>query len=170
MSRSNFHWGAPRTYRELLKLGLKVSRATVANYMVLRRLRRGPGWRVFLRNELAGLRHNGLTVELKEVWEELRALWPWRQGLGYGSEARLIVGPRSGRSVLKSSGRGWTSIFVCMDSRGLFEPDNAFGIIRVAGLARDSPARTSNPEDQGPRSAPPALGWKVGISDDRCAA
>jgi hypothetical protein len=87
MSRSNFLWSAPRIHGELLKLGLKVSQATVAKYMVPLGLRRGPSWRVFLRNEWAGLRDNGLTVELKEAWDELRALWPWSQGLNYGSEA-----------------------------------------------------------------------------------
>jgi hypothetical protein len=92
MSRSNFLWGAPRIHGELLKLGLKVSQTTVAKYMVPRRLRRGPCWRVFLRNELAVLRDNGLTVELKEAWEELRALGPWRQGLRYGSETSSLSG------------------------------------------------------------------------------
>jgi hypothetical protein len=47
LSRANCLWGAPRIHGELLKLGLKVSEATVAKYMVPRRLRRGPGWRVF---------------------------------------------------------------------------------------------------------------------------
>ena len=42
MSRSNCLWGAPRIHGELRKLGLKVSEATVAKYMVARRLRRGP--------------------------------------------------------------------------------------------------------------------------------
>jgi hypothetical protein len=59
MSRSNFLWGAPRLHGELLKLGLKASQATVAKYMVPRRLRRGPCWRVFLRNEL---RRCGTTI------------------------------------------------------------------------------------------------------------
>ena len=86
MSRSNLLWGAPRIHGELLKLGLKVSQATVAKYMVPLGLRRGPSWRVFLRNELAGLRDNGLTVELKDAWDELRALWPWNQGLNLGPE------------------------------------------------------------------------------------
>ena len=147
MSRSNLLWGAPRIHGELLKLGLKVSQATVAKYMVPRRLRRGPGWGVFLRNELAILRDNGLTAELKEAWDELRVLWPWRQELGYGSEARLMVGPGSSRSVLDSTGPGWTFVFASMESRGCprSEPENASGIIRLPGLARDSQARTSNP-------------------------
>ena len=172
MSRSNLLWGAPRIHGELLKLALKVSQATVAKYMVPLGLRRGPSWRVFLRNELAGLRDNVLTVELKEAWDELRALWPWSQGLNYGSETRPIVGPGSGGPFLGSTGPGWTSVFASMDSHGCprSEPDNASGVIRLPGLARDSPARTSNPEDQGPPSAPSALGWKVELSDDRCAA
>lgn len=116
-----------------------MSQATVAKYMVPRRLRRGPGWRVFLRNALAVLRDNRLTVELKEVREELRAPWPWRQGFSYGSEARLMVGPRSGRLVLGSPSPGSASVFASIDSRGCprSEPANAFGIIGVAGLARD---------------------------------
>jgi len=172
MNRSNFLWGAPRIHGELLKLGLQVSQATGAKYMVPRRLRRSPDWQVFLRNELAGPRDHGLTVELKEAWDELRALGPWRPGLGYGSETRLSVGPGSSRSALDSTGPRWTSVFASMDSRGCprSEPDNASVIIRVPGLARDSPARTSKREDRGPPSAPSALGRKVELSDDRCAA
>ena len=172
MSRSNLLWGAPRIHGELLKLGLKVSPATVAKYMVPLGLRRGPRWRVFLRNELAGLRANGLTVALKEAWDELRARWPWSRGLNYGSKTRPMVGAGSGGSFLGSTGPGGTSVLASMDSRGgpRSEPDNASGIIRFPGLARDSPARTSNPEDPWPPSAPPALGWKVELSDDRCAA
>jgi len=118
---------------------LPVPQATVAKYMVPRRLRRGPDWRVFLKNELAELWENGLAVELKEAWEELRALWPWRQRLSYGSETRLIVGHGSRVLVLDSTGPGWTSVFASRDSLGSqrSEPDNAFGIIGVPGLARD---------------------------------
>jgi hypothetical protein len=78
MSRANCLWGAPQIHGELLKLGLKVSVATVAKHMVPRRLRRGPGWRVFLRNQLAGLQESGLSVELKEAWYDLKGLWVWR--------------------------------------------------------------------------------------------
>ena len=149
MSRSNLLWGAPRIHGELLKLGLKVSQATVAKYMVPLGLRRGPRWRVFLRNELAGLWANGLTVARKEAWDALRARWPWSQGLNYGSEIGPLVGPGSGDPLLGSTGPGWTSVLANMDLRECprSEPDNASGIIRLPGRARDSPARTSNPED-----------------------
>ncbi len=48
MSTANPFWGAPRIHGELLKLGIKVSQATVAKYMI--RLRRPPSqsWRTFL--------------------------------------------------------------------------------------------------------------------------
>ena len=48
-------WGAPRIHGELLKLGIEVSQATVAKYMVRRRGRPSPTWRSFLRNEAIGI-------------------------------------------------------------------------------------------------------------------
>src|SRR5271163_2091852 len=48
MSSANPLWGAPRIHGELLKLGIEVSQATVAKYMVRRR--GAPTWRNFLRN------------------------------------------------------------------------------------------------------------------------
>jgi hypothetical protein len=105
--------------------------------MVSPRLRRGSCWRVFLRNELAGLRANGLTVELKEAWDELRARWPWSQGLNYGSKTRPMVGPGSDGPFLGCTGPGGTSVLASMDSRGgpSSEPDNASGILRLTELA-----------------------------------
>jgi putative transposase len=52
MSQANPRWGAPRIHGELLKLGVNVSQATVAKYMV--RPRRPPSqtWRTFLANHL----------------------------------------------------------------------------------------------------------------------
>jgi putative transposase len=53
MSEANPRWGAPRIHGELLKLGIEVSQATVAKYMV--RLRQPPSqaWRTFLTNHMA---------------------------------------------------------------------------------------------------------------------
>jgi transposase InsO family protein len=50
MSRTNALWGAPRIQSELLKLGIKVSQASVTKYMV--RVPKPPSqtWRTFLRN------------------------------------------------------------------------------------------------------------------------
>src|SRR5271163_1024032 len=53
MSSANPLWGAPRIHGELLKLGIEVSQATVAKYMVRRR--GAPTWRSFLRNHAEGI-------------------------------------------------------------------------------------------------------------------
>jgi hypothetical protein len=50
MNAANPLWGAPRIHGELLKLGIEVSQATVAKYMVRRRGAPSPTWRTFLRN------------------------------------------------------------------------------------------------------------------------
>jgi putative transposase len=55
MSRANPLWGAPRIHGELLKLGIEISQATVAKYMVRRRGTPSPTWRSFLRNQAAGI-------------------------------------------------------------------------------------------------------------------
>ncbi len=55
MSLANPLWGAPRIHGELLKLGIKVSQATVAKYMA--RPQRPPSqtWRAFLNNHVSQL-------------------------------------------------------------------------------------------------------------------
>jgi transposase InsO family protein len=55
MSVANPLWGAPRIHGELLKLGIEISQATVAKYMVRRRGTPSPTWRSFLRNQAAGI-------------------------------------------------------------------------------------------------------------------
>jgi transposase InsO family protein len=55
MSKANPLWGAPRIHGELLKLGIEVSQATVAKYMVRRPRTLSPTWRCFLRNEAIGI-------------------------------------------------------------------------------------------------------------------
>ncbi|HYR83914.1 MAG TPA: hypothetical protein VE422_07530 [Terriglobia bacterium] len=55
MSRMNVLWGAPRIYSELLKLGIKVSQATVAKYMVRPRKPTSQTWRTFLNNHVRQL-------------------------------------------------------------------------------------------------------------------
>jgi transposase InsO family protein len=54
MSSANALWGAPRIHGEMLKLGFKISQATVAKYMVRRPSRPSPTWRSFLHNQVAG--------------------------------------------------------------------------------------------------------------------
>jgi transposase InsO family protein len=55
MSSANPLWGAPRIYGELLKLGIEVSQATVAKYMVRRRGTPSQNSRTFLRNQAQGI-------------------------------------------------------------------------------------------------------------------
>ena len=70
MSRDNRLWGAPRLHGELAKLGIKVSRTTVATYMNRRSSPPSPTWRTFIRNQapdilLAGMTHGIFTVTVK---------------------------------------------------------------------------------------------------------
>ena len=48
-------WGAPRLHGELLKLGIEVSQATVAKYMVKHRKPPSQTWRTFLENHVKQL-------------------------------------------------------------------------------------------------------------------
>ena len=50
MSLTNRLWGAPRIHGELLKLGIKVSQATVGRYLPWRPKVPSPTWRSFLHN------------------------------------------------------------------------------------------------------------------------
>ena len=53
ISRENPLWGAPRIHGELLKLGIDVSEATVARYMVKGPRQPSPTWRSFIRNHFS---------------------------------------------------------------------------------------------------------------------
>src|ERR1022692_3605520 len=55
MSGANPLWGAPRIHGELLKLGIEISQATVAKYMVRRGGTPSQTWRSFLRNQAQGI-------------------------------------------------------------------------------------------------------------------
>jgi hypothetical protein len=55
MSRANPLWGAPRIHGELLKLGIKISQATVGRWMPWRPRVPSSTWRSFLRNHLPDL-------------------------------------------------------------------------------------------------------------------
>ncbi len=50
MSTANPLWGAPRIHGELLELGIQLSQATVAKYMVRQRKPPSQTWRTFLEN------------------------------------------------------------------------------------------------------------------------
>ena len=52
MSQKDPSWGAPRIHGELVKLGIDVSQATVAKYMVRHRRPPSQTWRTFLANHI----------------------------------------------------------------------------------------------------------------------
>jgi putative transposase len=55
MSNANPLWGAPRIHGELLKLGIKISQATVGRWMPWRPKVPSSTWRSFLRNHLPNI-------------------------------------------------------------------------------------------------------------------
>jgi putative transposase len=55
ISLANPRWGAPRIHGELLKLGIQVSQATLAKYMVRYRKPPSQHWRTFLKNHIQTL-------------------------------------------------------------------------------------------------------------------
>jgi hypothetical protein len=52
MSLANPGWGAPRIHGELLKLGIAVSKTTVAKYMIRNRRPPSQTWKTFLKNHM----------------------------------------------------------------------------------------------------------------------
>jgi len=54
MGRANPLWGAPRIHGELLKLGIEISQATIAKYMIRRPGSPSPTWHSCLRNQALG--------------------------------------------------------------------------------------------------------------------
>lgn len=55
MNLANPRWGAPRIHGELLKLGIEVSQATVAKYMLRHRKPPSQTWRSFLENHVKNM-------------------------------------------------------------------------------------------------------------------
>ena len=55
MSLANPRWGAPRIHGELLKLGIQMSQATVAKYMLRHRKPPSQSWQTFLKNHTKDL-------------------------------------------------------------------------------------------------------------------
>ena len=83
MSRANPLRGAPRIHRELLKLGLTVSQATVSKYMLRPRRPPSQAWRAFLKNHvlfvLVVLTHSRRRLVPGNVTEHPTAEWTARQ-------------------------------------------------------------------------------------------
>src|ERR1700681_795817 len=74
MSVANRLWGAPRIHGELLKLGIKVSQATVGRYMPWRPKVPSPTWRSFLHNHLTDIAAIDMFVVATATFRLLYAL------------------------------------------------------------------------------------------------
>ena len=74
MSRANPLWGAPRIHGELLKLGIKISQATVGRWMPWRPKVPSPTWRSFLRNHLPDIAAIDMFVVATATFDLLYAL------------------------------------------------------------------------------------------------
>jgi transposase InsO family protein len=70
MSRENPIWGAPRIHSELMKLGIKISEASVAKYMVRKPKSPSQTWRTFLDNHLTQLASIDFFT-IHTVWFEI---------------------------------------------------------------------------------------------------
>jgi hypothetical protein len=64
MSQENVLWGAPRIQGELAKLGMRLSRTTIAKYMARRLGPPSPTWHTFLRHQAYDVVASGAYAEL----------------------------------------------------------------------------------------------------------
>ena len=74
MSNANPLWGAPRIHGELLKLGIKISQATVGRWMPWRPKVPSPTWRSFLHNHLTDIAAIDMFVVATATFRILYAL------------------------------------------------------------------------------------------------
>jgi putative transposase len=74
MSNANPLWGAPRIHGELLKLGIKISQATVGRWIPWRPKVSSPTWRSFLRNHLPDIAAIDMFVVFTATFQLLYAL------------------------------------------------------------------------------------------------
>jgi putative transposase len=74
MSNANPLWGAPRIHGELLKLGIKISQATVGRWMPWQPKVPSPTWRSFLRNHLPDIAAIDMFVVATATFQLLYAL------------------------------------------------------------------------------------------------
>jgi len=89
MNAANPLWGAPRIHGEILKLGIEISQATVAKYMVRRRGGPSPTWRSFLRNQAAGIAASDMFIVVSASFRLLYVM--------------VILGHEPGRSCARLS-------------------------------------------------------------------
>src|ERR1700720_1570162 len=149
MNAANPLWGAPRIHGELLKLGIEISQATVAKYMVRRRGTPSSTWRSFLHNQLEGiaaidmfvvasvsfrllfvmviLRHDRRKIMRTAVTEHPTSAWLSRQ------VTEAFPWDTAPRYLLRDRDTSYGAEFLCWRTRRFhsfamhsgFDPDNA---------------------------------------------
>jgi hypothetical protein len=126
MSRDNVLWGAPRIQGELAKIGINVSRTTVAKYMTRRRYPPSPTWRTFLRNQAPELVVAEIYAELSG---RLRAV----------STGVVHAFQRWVRGIVS----GWVRRFRCHDAPPFTEQTNLVAVLIAWALGSADPVRVS---------------------------
>ena len=100
MNQENILWGAPRIQGELAKLGVRVSRTTIAKYMARRPGPPSPTWRAFMRHHVYDLIASGAYADLARRRHSLyvtvmstlqRWLSSWMMRGGQRSSRRDVV-------------------------------------------------------------------------------
>jgi hypothetical protein len=110
MSRDNVLWGTPRIHGELAMLGIKVSRTTVAKYMIRRPYPPSATWRTCIRNHASELIGREASAELLQsvralsAWL-LMALRCWLDRWVAGERGGLLVWPAWRRDPLYTTER-----------------------------------------------------------------
>ena len=160
MSSANPFWGAPRIHGALLSLGIEISQATVAKYMVQRRGRPSPSWRSFLRKQAQGiaamdmsvvacasfrllyvtviLGHDRRKIMHTAVTEHPTAAWLSRQ------VTEAFPWDSAPRYLLRDRDTSYGAEFLCWRTRRFhsfamhrgFDPDNARQDLEITGPTR----------------------------------
>ena len=99
MTKANPLWGAPRIHGELLKLGIKISQATVGRYMPWRPQVPSPAWRSFLHNHLTAIVAIDMFVVATATFRLLYAL------IVLGHDRRRVIH----FNVTENPTQGWLS-------------------------------------------------------------
>ncbi len=102
MSSANPLWGAPRIHGELLKLGIEISQATVAKYMMRRRGAPSPTWRSFLLNQAQGI----AAIDMFVVAAASFRLLPIRRAKHFYTVPREAIRFHEGEHAAQEKGTG----------------------------------------------------------------
>src|SRR5258708_15580589 len=138
MSLANPLWGAPRIHGELIKLGIDLSQATVAKYMVRHPKPPSQNWRTFLENHVKQLVSIDFFTVPPFVSRSFTFFWCWLMtGVALSTSMRPHIPPRNG------PGSNYDRLFRLTNSRAtcsaIVMPSSGLG---CGGGLRQSNARS----------------------------